>query len=63
MKTPQRPFSIGSGRGDGSFPEDFRVQINFNNLTDKRHFVGSYDKLYVMLGAPCDVNSWVNWKF
>lgn len=43
--------------------DDFRVQINFNNLTDKRHFTGSYDDLYVLPGEPFNVSASVTWKF
>jgi len=43
--------------------ESFSVQVNFNNLTDKRHFVGSYDDLYVLPGEPFNVSASVTWKF
>ncbi|WP_038163884.1 TonB-dependent siderophore receptor [Verrucomicrobium sp. BvORR106] len=43
--------------------DDFRVQVNFNNVFDKRHFVGSYDSLYVLPGKPFNVSASVTWKF
>lgn len=43
--------------------DDFRVQVNFNNVFDKRHFVGSYDSLYVLPGQPFNVSASVTWKF
>lgn len=43
--------------------EKFRAQVNFNNITDKRHFVGSYNDLYVLPGEPFNVSASVTWKF
>lgn len=43
--------------------DNFTAQINFNNLTDKRHFVGSYNDLYVLPGEPFNVAASVGWKF
>lgn len=43
--------------------EKFTAQINFNNLTDKRHFVGSYNDLYVLPGEPFNVTASATWKF
>lgn len=43
--------------------DDFRVQVNFNNIFDKRHFVGSYSDVYVLPGAPFNVAASVSWKF
>ncbi len=43
--------------------DNYRVQVNFNNVFDKRHFVGSYDELYVLPGEPFNVSASVTWKF
>jgi iron complex outermembrane recepter protein len=43
--------------------DNFTAQINFNNITDKRHFVGSYNDLYVLPGEPFNVTASVGWKF
>lgn len=43
--------------------KDFLFQVNFNNLTDKRHFVGSYSDMYVLPGQPFNVSASVTWKF
>lgn len=43
--------------------KDVRVQVNFNNVLDKRHFVGSYNDLYVLPGQPFNVSASVTWKF
>ncbi|RYD22593.1 MAG: TonB-dependent siderophore receptor [Verrucomicrobiaceae bacterium] len=43
--------------------EKFTAQVNFNNITDKRHFVGSYSDLYVLPGEPFNVSASVTWKF
>jgi iron complex outermembrane receptor protein len=43
--------------------EAYSVQVNFNNILDKRHFVGSYNDLYVLPGKPFNVSASVNWKF
>lgn len=42
---------------------DYRLQVNFNNVFDKRHFVGSYSKLYVLPGEPFNVSASIAWKF
>ncbi len=41
----------------------FRGQINVNNLFDRRHFLGSYDALYVQPGDPRMVRATVSWTF
>ena len=41
----------------------FRAQVNFKNVFDKRHFVGSYGDLYVLPGEPFNVSASVTWKF
>jgi iron complex outermembrane receptor protein len=41
----------------------FRAQVNFKNILDKRHFVGSYSDLYVLPGEPFNVSATVGWKF
>lgn len=41
----------------------FRAQVNFDNIFDKRHFVGSYDELYVLPGEPFNVRASITWKF
>lgn len=43
--------------------DEFTAQVNFNNLTDKRHFVGSYNDIYVLPGEPFNVTASVGWKF
>lgn len=43
--------------------DDYRVQVNFNNVFDKRHFVGSYSDLYVLPGEPFNVSASLTWKF
>jgi iron complex outermembrane receptor protein len=43
--------------------DNFSAQVNFNNVTDKRHFVGSYDSMYVLPGQPFNVSASVTWKF
>ncbi len=43
--------------------ESFRAQLNFNNVFDKRHFVGAYNDLYVLPGRPFNVSASVTWKF
>jgi len=43
--------------------DDFRFQVNFDNIFDKRYFAGSYDALYVLPGAPFNVTASVTWKF
>jgi len=30
----------------------YRAQVNFNNVLNSRYFVGSYDEVYVLPGAP-----------
>jgi iron complex outermembrane receptor protein len=37
--------------------ERYRVQVNFNNVLDKRYFVGSYSDLYVLPGKPFNVSA------
>lgn len=41
----------------------FNAQINFNNLTDKRHFVGAGNDLGILPGAPFNVMAKVGWTF
>ncbi len=43
--------------------ESYTVQVNFNNILDKRYFVGSYSDLYVLPGKPFNVSASVNWEF
>lgn len=43
--------------------ERFRAQVNFNNILDRRHFVGSYNDLYVLPGAPFNVSASLTVKF
>jgi iron complex outermembrane recepter protein len=43
--------------------DNFSAQVNFNNITDKRHFVGSYNDLYVLPGEPFNVTASATWKF
>ncbi|MES2474797.1 MAG: TonB-dependent siderophore receptor [Verrucomicrobiota bacterium] len=43
--------------------ENFSAQLNFNNLTDKRYFPGSYNDLYVLPGEPFNMTASVTWKF
>jgi iron complex outermembrane recepter protein len=41
----------------------FRLQLNINNLLNKRYFTGSYDALYVLPGAPRTARVTVGWTF
>jgi iron complex outermembrane receptor protein len=41
----------------------FRLQLNVNNLLNKRYFTGSYDALYVLPGAPRNARVTVGWVF
>lgn len=43
--------------------ERYRVQVNFNNVLDKRYFTGSYSDLYVLPGKPFNVSASIDWKF
>lgn len=43
--------------------DNFRMQLNFNNVLDRRHFVGSYNDLYVLPGRPFNLAASVTWKF
>lgn len=43
--------------------KNMTAQINFNNVLDKRHFVGSYNDIYVLPGEPLNVSASVNWRF
>lgn len=60
-------FRIPSyGLADGSiFYRNGRllVRANFNNLTDKRYFTGSYDQLYVQPGDPRNARVTIGWTF
>ncbi|MFT3991133.1 MAG: TonB-dependent siderophore receptor [Luteolibacter sp.] len=40
-----------------------RAQLNFNNILDKRYYVGSYNDLYVLPGNPFNVTASVTYKF
>jgi iron complex outermembrane receptor protein len=40
-----------------------RAQVNLNNLLDERHFVGSYNDLYVLPGEPLTVRATLSWLF
>ena len=33
----------------------YRAQVNFNNVLNSRYFVGSFDEVYVLPGAPFNV--------
>ncbi len=41
----------------------FRLQLNVNNLLNKRYFTGSYDALYVLPGAPRNARVTIGWTF
>ena len=41
----------------------FRLQLNINNLLNKRYFTGSYDALYVLPGAPRNARVTAGWTF
>lgn len=41
----------------------FRARVNINNALDERHFVGSYNNLYVLSGEPLHVRATVGWSF
>lgn len=41
----------------------FHAQVNINNALDERHFVGSYNDLYVLPGEPLTVRASVGWAF
>jgi iron complex outermembrane recepter protein len=41
----------------------FRLQLNINNLLNKRYFTGSYDALYVLPGAPRTARVTAGWSF
>ena len=43
--------------------DDFYIQINVNNLLDRRHFEGSYSDLYVLPGEPINVSASISWVF
>lgn len=40
-----------------------RAQVNFNNILNSRYFVGSYDELFVLPGAPFNVMGSVTFEF
>ena len=33
----------------------YRAQVNFNNVLNSRYFLGSFDEVYVLPGAPFNV--------
>jgi iron complex outermembrane receptor protein len=41
----------------------FHAQVNINNVLDERHFVGSYNDLYVLPGEPLTVRATLGWAF
>jgi iron complex outermembrane receptor protein len=41
----------------------FRLQLNVNNLLNKRYFAGSYDAIYVLPGAPRTARVTAGWTF
>jgi iron complex outermembrane receptor protein len=41
----------------------FRLQLNVNNLLNKRYFAGSYDAIYVLPGAPRTARVTASWTF
>lgn len=41
----------------------FRLQLNINNLLNKRYFTGSYDAFYVLPGAPRIARVTAGWTF
>jgi iron complex outermembrane recepter protein len=41
----------------------FRLQLNVNNLLNKRYFTGSYDQYYVLPGAPRNARVTMGWTF
>lgn len=41
----------------------FRLQLNVNNLLNKRYFTGSYDALYVLPGPPRTARVTAGWTF
>ena len=43
--------------------KDIQLQINVNNLLNKTHWVGGYDKLRSFPGAPRNVNATVSYRF
>lgn len=42
---------------------NLEAQVNFGNVLDRRHFVGSYDELYVLPGEPFNVTASVTVRF
>lgn len=43
--------------------ENYRVQVNVENLLDREYYEGAYDRLYVLPGEPLTVRGTVGWKF
>jgi iron complex outermembrane receptor protein len=41
----------------------FRIQLNVNNLLNKRYFAGSYDAIYVLPGPPRTARVTMGWTF
>jgi iron complex outermembrane recepter protein len=41
----------------------FRLQLNLNNLLNKRYFTGSYDQYFVLPGAPRNARVTMGWTF
>jgi iron complex outermembrane recepter protein len=41
----------------------FRLQLNVNNLLNKRYFAGSYNDVYVLPGSPRTARVTVGWAF
>ena len=64
---PERTFLIPSyTRADASIfyeRDNFRSQVNFNNLFDTRYIEGARDQFRVQPGAPFSVSATVRWTF
>ncbi|MDB9529320.1 TonB-dependent siderophore receptor [Oscillatoria sp. CS-180] len=63
----RRPFTLPSYvRTDASIfyrRENFRAQLNFQNLFDVRYFEGARDQFRVIPGAPFTIFGSVGWEF
>ncbi|MEL7314498.1 MAG: hypothetical protein AAFN08_06045, partial [Cyanobacteria bacterium J06559_3] len=61
------PFEIpGYTRADATLfyeDEDFRAQLNFQNLFDVRYFEGARDQFRVIPGQPFTVTGKLSWTF
>ncbi|MEM9087431.1 MAG: TonB-dependent siderophore receptor [Cyanobacteria bacterium P01_F01_bin.53] len=68
LSSPSRsPFEIpGYTRTDATLfyeDEDFRAQLNFQNLFDVRYFEGARDQFRVIPGQPFTVTGTLSWTF